>query len=78
MRMHIVESLTMIGIATYASTQQSANYDFYIGALRNYREETTNVWLYIMTGSSSPVDYTVETYSGTIATGTLLTQLWQN
>ena len=61
----------MIGIATYASTQQSTNYDFYIGALRNYRGETTSVWLYIMTGSSSPVNYTVETYSGTIATGTV-------
>ena len=58
----------MIGIATYASTQ---HYDFYIGALRNYRGETTSVWLYIMTGSSSPVNYTVETYSGTIATGTV-------
>ena len=66
--MHVVEFLTIIGIATYAST---TNYDFYIGALRNYRGETTSVWLYIMTGSSSPVNYTVETYNGTIATGTV-------
>ena len=69
--MHVVEFLTIIGIATYASTQQSTNYNFYIGALRNYRGETTSVLLYIMTGSSSPVNYTVETYSGTIATGTV-------
>ena len=69
--MHVVESLTMIGIATFASTQQSTNYDFYIGALRNLGGHTTSVWLYIMTRSSSPVNYTVETYSGTIATGTV-------
>ena len=60
-----------LGIATYASTQQSTSYDFYIGALRNYRGETTDVLLYIMTRSSSPVNYTVETYNGTIATGTV-------
>ena len=58
-----------LGIATYASPQQSTSYDFYIGALRNYRGHTTDIWLYIMTRSSSPVNYTVETYSGTIATG---------
>ena len=62
-----------LGIATYASTQQSTtwSYDFYIGALRNFRGRTNRVWLYIMTPSSSPVNYTVETYSGTIATGTV-------
>ena len=61
----------MIGIATNASTQQSTNYDFYVGVLRNFFGETTNVWLYIMTRSLSPVNYTVETYSGTIATGSV-------
>ena len=60
-----------LGIVTYASTQQSTSYDFYIGALRNIRGETTDVWLYIMTRSSSPVNYTVETYNGEIATGTV-------
>ena len=60
-----------LGIATYASTQQSTSYDFYIGALKNYLGETTDVWLYIMTRSSSPVNYTVEMYNATIATGTV-------
>ena len=60
-----------LDIATCASTQQSTSYDFYIGALKNYLGETTDVWLYIMTRSSSPVNYTVETYNGTIATGTV-------
>ena len=59
-----------IDIATCTFAQQSG-YDFYIGALRNYREEVTNIWLYIMTLSSSPVTYTIEIYSGTIATGTV-------
>ena len=61
-----------IGIATCAFTQPSS-YNFYIGALRNSRPraDTANIWLYIMTISSSPVTYNVTYSSGIIATGTV-------
>ena len=59
-----------VDVVFYAFTEQPM-YDFYIGALRNYNGETTDVLLYIMTASTSPVSYTVQTYSETIETGTV-------
>ena len=56
---------------TCAFAQSSYGTDFYIGAMRNYREETENLWLYIMTTSSSPVSFTVENYTNFITTGTV-------
>ena len=54
-----------------AFTQQPS-YNFYIGALKNYGGLTfDNIWLYIMTLSSSPVTYTVTYSSGIVATGTV-------
>ena len=48
---------------------QESSYEFYIGALKNYKGEASHILLYIMTLSSSPVTYTVETNHETIATG---------
>ena len=59
-----------VDVVFYAFTEQP-RYDFYIGALRNYNGETTDVLLYIMTLSSFPVSYTVQTYSERIETGTV-------
>ena len=56
---------------TCALAQSSYGTDFYIGIMRNYREQTEHVWLYIMTTSSSPVSFTVENYTNVIITGTV-------
>ena len=59
-------------LATCAFAHHQSSYDFYIGALRNNNNrDTTNIWLYIMTLSSSPVTYNVTYSSGTIAAGTV-------
>ena len=42
---------------------------FYLAALKNLGSQT--MWLRIITPSSSPVSYTVEQYTGVIATGTV-------
>ena len=60
-----------IGILTCALAQSSYGTDFYIGIMRNFREETEHVWLYIMTTSSSPVFFTVENYTNVIVTRTV-------
>ena len=60
-----------IGILACALAQSSYGTDFYIGIMRNFREQTEYVWLYIMTTSSSPVSFTVENYINVIITGTV-------
>ena len=67
----IYSYILYIGILTCALAQSSYGTDFYIGAMRNFREQTQHVWLYIMTTSSSPVSFTVENYTNVIITGTV-------
>ena len=45
--------------------------DFYVGAMRNFRGETTSYQLYIATLSQTNVNYTIEQKSGIITSGTV-------
>ena len=67
----IYSYILYIGILTCALAQSSYGTDFYIGIMRNYREQTEHVLLYIMTTSSSPVTFTVKNYNNVIITATV-------
>lgn len=60
---------SIVGVLVYAFAQSNYGTEFYIGAMLNFQASSTDLLLYIMSPSLSPVHYTIESSSAVLDAG---------